>query len=297
MALVETVGKLLVEICKLPVDVANGLLEFATTIGMDVPNEARPYAALLVCAFLIGVPFLIDRCRSRTSRVILAYGILCMAFVLLLITKPYTLIAQEFARYRVQGHVIIKVIENDTASETFSPVRWGSDNCEANEDHSNQLCSTTLREITRTAVSTSSANCGSRVVSVDTDPVRKNCVVAKSHLQGCGYDKFPFGVKNCRGRGWIEFAVTAFGSNPVERQVADQPVNDFVSASRPLLIDLSNGGNNSIGPNQRVEFTLKVTSGEETVAELNTAAPSQKDFSANVLPNGKLQISFGKQRP
>lgn len=292
MALVETIGKLLVEICKLPVDVANGLLEFASTIGVDVPNEARPYAALLVCAFLIAVPFLIDRCRSSTSRVVLAYGILCMAFVLLLITKPYTLIAQESAKYQVQGHVTIKALENDAASETFPPLRWGSDDCEANEEHSTQLCSTTLRQITRTAVSTSSANCGSRVVSVDVDPGRNNCVVAKSHLQGCGYDKFPLGIRNCRGRGWIEFAVTAFGSNPVERQVSDLPVDGFVSASRPLLIELGN-----IEPNQRIDFTLKISSGDEAIAELNTNSPSQKDFSASILPNGKLQVSFGKQRP
>jgi hypothetical protein len=290
---VHALGEALLEVLRLPVEVAKGLLKFADVMGIEVPNQARPWAAVLVALFIIVLPFLLDKCRSKASRIICAYGVLCLLFICVLIASS-NILSTQFARFEVQGNFDIKTVQNDPTSVTFPPVRWGSDACDANENHTNRVCSSTVQEFTKASVSISSANCGSGIASVQVDPADKKCIVAVSHLQGCGYDRLPFHINNCRGRGWIEFAITGAGSAPVEHSSGDQPVAGTVSARDPLVIKISD---KPLEATDKVEFRIEVRTDSKVIATLTNAAPSQGDFAANLRPDGQLQVSYGKLQP
>lgn len=87
--------------------------------------------------------------------------------------------------------------------ETFS-VSASSDDCGANLEMVREVCTTSGRAIESWEGPTvTSANCGSVVLSASVNSGRPSCLSIRMHVQGCGYDEFPFGIRNCRGRGWI----------------------------------------------------------------------------------------------
>lgn len=55
-----------------------------------------------------------------------------------------------------------------------------------------------------------SSNCpngASNIVRVARDAQDAKCVIAEYDLRGCGYKEYPFGVKDCKGSGWIGIGV------------------------------------------------------------------------------------------
>lgn len=286
---IHAIGEALLEVLQLPVNVAAGLLKFADVMGLTIPNQARPWSAVLVAVFIIALPVLLDKCRSKASRIICAYGVLCLLFMFLLIGfSSFTL----FARFDAAGQFEVKTIQNVSDTEVFPPIRYGNESCDANENHTNRVCTTRLQEFATASANITSANCGSRVTGIQVDPSDKKCIVANSHLQGCGYDHLPFNINNCRGRGWIEFTITGAGSSLVENSLGRKPLAGSLSAREPLVVDIGN----PLGPGDRLEFKVEIRDGTKVVAELSNRNPSQGDFSASVRPDGKLQISYGRRQ-
>ncbi len=286
---IHAIGEALVEVLQLPVNVAAGLLKFADVMGLTIPNQARPWSAVLVAIFIIVLPFLLDKYRSKASRIICAYGVLCLLFMFLLIGfSSFTL----FARFEAAGQFEVKTIQNVSDTEVFPPIRYGNESCDANENHSNRVCTTRLQEFATASTNITSASCGSRVTSVRVDPADNKCIIADSHLQGCGYDRLPFNINNCRGRGWIEFTITGAGSSLVEHSSGRRPIAGSLSVREPLVIDVGN----PLGPADRLEFKVEIRDGTKVVAELTNGNPSQGDFAASVRPDGKLQISYGRRQ-
>ncbi|MGY2990341.1 hypothetical protein ACVI1K_007688 [Bradyrhizobium sp. USDA 4508] len=286
---IHAIGEALLEVLQLPVNVAAGLLKFADVMGLAIPNQARPWSAVLVAVFIIVLPFLLDKCRSKASRIICAYGVLCLLFMFLLIGfSSLTL----FARFDAAGQFEIKTIQNVSDTEAFPPIRYGNESCDANENHTNRVCTTRLQQFATASATITSANCGSRVTNVQVDPSDSRCIIANSHLQGCGYDRLPFGINNCRGRGWIEFTINGAGSSLVEHSSGLKPLAGSLSAREPLVVDTGN----PLGPANRLEFKVEVRDGSKVVAELTNRNPSQGDFAASVRPDGKLQISYGRRQ-
>jgi hypothetical protein len=96
--------------------------------------------------------------------------------------------------------------------ESF-PVRLSSNDCGINQHQTVSRCLTrndAVVNLKTSGVSVNSANCGSTVEPLQPKPNAPNCVNIEVVLKGCGYDQF-LGLKNCKGRGWINALVTIRG--------------------------------------------------------------------------------------
>jgi hypothetical protein len=106
------------------------------------------------------------------------------------------------------------VIETAKPKEKISQVfkiSDGSNDCDVNENKSVEMCLPVGSTVTSVGpIVTMSANGGSAVGTINPKPGQTNCYVADYLLKGNGYDSV-FGIKNCRGRGWLEADVTVYG--------------------------------------------------------------------------------------
>lgn len=95
-----------------------------------------------------------------------------------------------------------------SVTHTFA-VRHSSDDCAVRSERPETRClDSNVRVDPRSIhVEHKSANCGSMVRNLGVISDRPNCVALSVYLRGCGYDKF-LGLKNCKGRGWVDALVT-----------------------------------------------------------------------------------------
>ena len=229
------------------------------------------------------MPILIDRWRSATSRVVTAYGLLCLFFISYLVLA--TTILNSFP---VDGTVSLQTVTSESRSETFPVARLGSNSCDANEKAKAKYCSQTLNDVATAKYTISSANCGSNVETVAVDQNDRKCVLVSTHLQGCGYDRLPFGINNCKGRGWLEYQVTAFGSVP-QTSISDRKkLAGSVRTGRPLIF---NPNYESLSPNQTLLFDISIDVKGKKI-RLTSEKSSSDGFSASLLPSGEVQVTY-----
>lgn len=90
-----------------------------------------------------------------------------------------------------------------TVSTTFQ-FDDGSEDCGANVVKTVIYCLDANAAVTDWSGPTIfSANCGSAFENARKIPGRANCIAIDARIHGCGYDNFPFGIRNCKGRGWL----------------------------------------------------------------------------------------------
>jgi hypothetical protein len=88
-------------------------------------------------------------------------------------------------------------------SRTFT-LSDASDDCGVQRSRTDVLCLDTSATVSAwTEPLINSANCNSSITALRRDPANAHCILADVNLRGCGYDQFPLGIRNCRGRGWI----------------------------------------------------------------------------------------------
>lgn len=96
-------------------------------------------------------------------------------------------------------------------SQTFEYSN-SSDDCAANSVQTVEYClEGTAKAMNWSGPAVSSANCGSAFENARLLPARPNCVALDARVKGCGYDHLPFGIKNCKGRGWLIGRLTVNG--------------------------------------------------------------------------------------
>lgn len=87
-----------------------------------------------------------------------------------------------------------------------------SEDCGSNQTRRVEFCmSSGAKVLNWSGPNISSANCGSQITNISNSPGKDNCVVIDTLLRGCGYDNLPFGIRNCRGRGWLAGTVVLNG--------------------------------------------------------------------------------------
>lgn len=87
-----------------------------------------------------------------------------------------------------------------------------SDDCGANRTKTVEYClGSGAKALNWAGPAITSANCGSSISNVRLIGNRESCVAADVQVKGCGYDEFPFGIRNCRGRGWVSGNITING--------------------------------------------------------------------------------------
>jgi hypothetical protein len=141
-----------------------------------------------------------------------------------------------------------------------------------------------------------SANCGS-TVAVNLIPAKSNCLSIVESRRGCGYDAFPFGIKNCRGRGWLEYRIVA-QSTAAETVIVvpEQKLNGKLSGDSWTKI-FSDVGAKVIPQESPLSYKWEITLRDKTreVAKLSEKAPSNEGFTTRVERNGN-EFRFVIQR-
>ncbi len=152
-------------------------------------------------------------------------------------------------------------------------------------------------EIRTVEVSYTSANCGSSVVA-SIDPTNPHCVNVTEIRRGCGEDNI-LGIRNCRGRGWLDYRVTALGSQPVRGEPHTEKLQGDFGPNRPLLISFPADACSTPSACD-VTYDIDISTHGTFLTKLNNKSPSYSDnagnsFFAQVEPEAKkLIISANK---
>lgn len=94
--------------------------------------------------------------------------------------------------------------------ETFK-ITDSSNDCGINQTRTLEYCLASTTQVTDwSGPSIESANCGSAISNIRRVAGRDNCIAVDVSVRGCGYDNI-FGIKNCKGRGWIGGSIVING--------------------------------------------------------------------------------------
>lgn len=198
----------------LPAKVANGVAS-----GHSVGVRFRGTSRLRSC-YLFG---LIPWTREHADRDLAASVLL----------QPKTTV-------KVAATLVPVVSQRETASWAFGDNRGTGDNCDEHFDAAMTYCipegwgGRLVPGAEHSAPGVASKNCDSDIEGVDV--VGDRCVRVRAHVGGCGYDQLLF-VRNCRGRGWLNYGITLNGERFVP--VDGSPFQKDLAAEVPVKTNVT----------------------------------------------------------
>lgn len=164
------------------------------------------------------------------------------------------------------------------------------DNCDADRDITAQICEPSpwlVKSIDSFRITGKNGGGYAGPPSLSGD----SCIKVPGRAKGKGYDRFPFGVKNCRGRGWTNWAmaytvktddrITA-GRHDFSEQAADQASWNIPYPAASTLRE----------PRYRYALKANITMGDKTrVFEISDAQQLSGPISARLI-DGTLTVSY-----
>ena len=272
--------KSLVGLLNIPAIVADNIVSFFEKLGVAIPIGAKPWFALFISLFVCVVPLTYDRIKGAISKLFFFYGALYSILCALVIFM--TLYGQESTTYAVRGSVA--AFSNDASSQQYSQHFETTVGCADRASPIRRVCAPNF-EIQSHAINITSANCGSRIVSDAPDPNDKKCMIIQENVQGCGEDNV-LGIKNCRGRGWLNYQVIANGSIPSTREILHQELQGTLKRSIPFgrVFDLQQPLDNVTW-----RYRVIVSQGDNQLALL-TEQNSSSDLFRSTLLGGYLRV-------
>jgi hypothetical protein len=113
------------------------------------------------------------------------------------------------------------VTASEVGVESF-PAAWSSSDCGHNETARRTFCLKGAGEVVEHSFHVSSANCGSQILNVEKKDSK--CIEAVEIRRGCGWGIQILGVKECRGRGWLNYTMELRKKSAEAREYAGQPI-------------------------------------------------------------------------
>lgn len=120
---------------------------------------------------------------------------------------------------RVTAKVTPLVTRRETLSTTYELNDGTGDDCGRNFDATKVWCLPDAwggRLVSGAPYSNPgihSQNCNSGVTA--TSLAGDRCVKVEARIGGCGWNEFPFGIRECKGRGWLHYSITLNGEREV----------------------------------------------------------------------------------
>jgi hypothetical protein len=139
-----------------------------------------------------------------------------------------------------------------------------------------------------------SANCGS-TATANIDATDLNCINVTEIRRGCGEDNI-LGIRNCRGRGWVSYVLTAYTTAIQSQPIRNVPVKGDLTSSRPLIVRFQPIASNETNP-PKIAYKLEVRNADRVVATLTETQPSWSNdagetFGVNLnLSDGELEVA------
>lgn len=224
---------------------AAGVVAVAT-IALNLSNQ-DPRKAILGFVFVLAGMYLLlifasvgkidGIVRGPVVLVVWALTILFIAFLILALSAfafgvPSTLakaLGVVPADARESSAAVVTIAPTDLSPEAAQPTAPGSaqvrvsetfrisdssNDCGANQTRTLEYCLAAGAHVVDWSGPTiESANCGSSLSNVRRVSGRDSCIAVDVSVRGCGYDDI-FGIRNCRGRGWIGGMVVINGERP-----------------------------------------------------------------------------------
>ncbi|XIA63649.1 hypothetical protein ACFIOY_31980 [Bradyrhizobium sp. TZ2] len=211
----------LIGLFNVPGLVADNVVSFFEKNGVSIPIGTKPWFALLISLFVCIVPYLYDKLTSKVARAFFAYGVLYSVLSSLIIVVGY--FGPDPGKYNVRGSVT--AFSNEGSNKEYSQNFSTTVGCADKAQPIRRVCAPDFSIQSRKIIVTTT-NCGSRIVSDTLDPGDNKCLIIQENVQGCGEDNL-LGIKNCKGRGWLNYQVVVQGTTNRSEQVLRQ---DFEGA-------------------------------------------------------------------
>jgi hypothetical protein len=274
--------KSLVGLLNIPAIIADNIVSFFEKLGVDIPIGAKPWFALFISLFVCIVPLTYDRIRGSISKLFFFYGALYSILCALVIFMNFH--GQQSTTYALRGSVI--AISNEASSHQYSQHFETTVGCADRTSPIRRVCAPNF-EIQSHTINITSANCGSRIVSEAPDPNDKKCMMVQENVQGCGEDNI-LGIKNCRGRGWLNYDVLMNGSIPSTREILHQEFQGALTGSVPFghVFELQQPLDNVTW-----RYRVIVSQGDNQLALL-TEQNSSSDLFRSTMSGGYLRVDL-----
>jgi hypothetical protein len=274
--------KSIVGLLNIPAIISDNVVSFFEKNGVNVPLGARPWFALLISLFVCVIPYVYDRLRGSISKIVFWYGVLYAILCALVISINYY--GAKPILYALQGNVT--ALSAEVSSKEFIQHFESTAGCSDRTSPIRRVCAPNFM-IQSHNITIVSANCGSRIVSEALDPADNKCLIVQESVQGCGEDNI-LGIKNCRGRGWLNYDVTVAGSAPNSTEVLHQNFNGTLSKDNPFgkVFDLA-----LPAENVRWQYRVIISQGTNQLAVL-TDQTSSSDLFRSSMSNGLLRVDL-----
>lgn len=202
-------------------------------------------------------------------------------------------LSQASVEFTAIGSLAARPITSQAATRTINGNWTGG--CATNQGEVETRQCFEFNIIGQPQIALRSANCGSTVVATPA-PDDTKCLLVREIRRGCGEEQI-LGIKNCRGRGWLDYSVTASGSIPSFGPEQAKQIEGTFTAEKPLTMQL---GDIPLEPGSaEVNYRIEIKdSAGKTIGELRADNPSFTDrngssISASLIP-GLRQLTISR---
>ena len=138
------------------------------------------------------------------------------------------------------------------------------------------------------SVGVTTSNCGSFVRSVKVSEDRRSAEIGVT-VKGCGSVNFPFGIRNCFGRGWLGLQVSLTGKTWSSQSLPFAKVTGDADPSRPITYSYPFPIPHD-ARNIKWHFRVVVTGGQSHIAVTDEDYLGASGVSVSLLPPGTLEL-------
>ena len=286
----DDIEKIVALILGLPGRMLDSALIFVNSAGYA---QTSPLVKL-ICIFILAAGGLLLCYRAR--RYFIAWFVGLYALLILIVSGSQLILSviAIISPPEVLAKGQIEVFRTKvTEGQENLPGDWSSNDCGYSQVADVRRCSADGNQLgSKFQLTISSANCGSAVENIRLDPSSPACLIVTERRQGCGNENI-LGIRNCKGRGWLKYVVTASTSKNDLVSLGIQPIDATFTAAKPLVVALAQKiGADTKGVALKFTITLKNARGESvTITDQN---PSTDRFSAQMV-GSDLIISQGAE--
>lgn len=270
----------IVVVIGLPGRVISSIAEVMQLAGLPMSEAAKATILFFLCIFAIYITS--KHCRGWFCKPLSAYFLLIL--IALLFEFARTVYSFAFpTQYQISGDMSLFQI-----SQIDNPIgvrgQFSSNDCSAHITREVNICTTSGREIKPPfRLDVTSANCGSAVENIRSDPNKPDCLIVRERLTGCGYTNV-LGIRSCNGRGWLDYQIFGVESSMVKTLTETKKLSGTFSKETRFSFagQLSGSGATAI------KFNIKISGPDSYSAVLTDENPSDSRFRVDVEKGGIL---------
>lgn len=181
--------------------------------------------------------------------------------------------------------------ESRTISHRFDTGAPGD--CGVDQDVSKQICSADGWAVESSSLTDVSVNGGCGSSAGPTSASGNACVHVPGRLRGCGWGFGAFGIRDCRGRGWVSWTLNVVEKRMAKKEAKSQEFNIKDSTNSSFTFRYS-GASELNAPTWSYFAQVTISEGDKkSVHEISNAGESAGPVSGRLV-DGALSIAIAE---